>query len=270
MNQELIWNLAITYGSKIMIAIILLFIGFKIANYITKLIKKVLDKATYDETVINFLVPAIRVSLKILVIISIVGYVGPETTSFVAVIGGASFAIGLAFQGSLSNFAGGILLLILKPFKIGDYISVSGIDGTVKSISIFYTYLSTPDNKSEIIPNSTITNSSLTNYSANDTRRLDLKIGVEYNTDIKLVKDAVKIIVEKNDKILKEPAYIVGLSEFGDNSLNFNIKVWVKSEDYWDLFYKVNEDVKDTFNEMNIGFPYPHMDVNIYKNIANN
>ncbi|MEA1975432.1 MAG: mechanosensitive ion channel [Bacillota bacterium] len=266
MTQEVIINYLMLNGIKILGSMIVLFFALKIVNRITKLLKTALIKAKYDETIINFLAPTIRISLKVIVIISIVNYLGVETTSLLAIIGGASFAVGLAFQGSLSNFAGGVLLLILKPFKIGDVVNVNGIAGTVKSISIFYTYLTSFDNKLEIIPNSSITNSSLTNFSANDTRRIAIKIGVEYGTDINLVKEAVKKIVNSNDKILDDPAYFVGLSEFGDSSLNFNIRVWVKTSDYWNVFYQLNEDINNTFNEMEIGFPYPHMDVNLVNN----
>jgi small conductance mechanosensitive channel len=266
MTQKVIVDYLMLNGVKILGSIVVLFFALKIVNHITKLLKKILTKAKYDETVINFLAPTVRISLKVLVVISIVDYLGAKTSSFLAVIGGASFAVGLAFQGSLSNFAGGVLLLILKPFKIGDYVNVNGINGTVKSISIFYTYLTSADNKLEIIPNSSITNSSLTNFNAHNTRRIDFKIGVEYGTDINLVKDAVKKIVSGNDKILDDPSYFVGLSEFGDSSLNFKIRVWVKSSDYWSVFYQLNEDINNTFNEMGIGFPYPHMDVNILKN----
>jgi len=265
MNQEIIMNYLVTYGVKFLIALVILLVGLKISSYLSKVVGKLLKKSKCDETVANFLIPSVKMSLKVLVLIAVITYLGVETTSLVAIIGGASFAVGLAFQGSLSNFAGGVLLLVLKPFKVGDYITVSGISGSVKAISIFYTRLVTPDNKIEIIPNSVVSNSSLTNFSQNDTRRVDFTIGVEYDTDIKLVKEAVKKVVENNDKILENPSYFVGLSEFADSSLNFSIRVWVNSADYWDVYFKMNEDINNVFNEMSIGFPYPHMDVNLIK-----
>ena len=264
--KDVIVNFLITKGVEFIVALLIVFLGFKISNYIIKILEKLLKKSKCDETIANFLIPFSKMALKVLVLISAITYLGVETTSFVAVIGGASFAIGLAFQGSLSNFAGGVLLLVLKPFKVGDYITVSGISGSVKSISIFYTHLATPDNKVEIIPNSIVSNSSLTNFSANDTRRVDLTIGVDYDTDIKLLKNTIKEIIESNEKILSEPSYFIGLSEFADSSLNFSIKFWVKTSDYWDVYYKTNENINEKFNEVGISFPYPHMDVNIIGN----
>ncbi|MDM8533419.1 mechanosensitive ion channel [Clostridiaceae bacterium HSG29] len=265
-SREVIVNFLITKGVAFIVALLIVFVGFKVSNYIVKMLEKLLKKSKCDETIANFLIPFSKMSLKVLVLISVISYLGVVTTSFVAIIGGASFAIGLAFQGSLSNFAGGVLLLILKPFKVGDYINVNGISGTVKSISIFYTHLTTPDNKIEIIPNSMVSNSNLTNFSANNTRRVDLIIGVDYDTDIKLLKNTVKEIIKSNEKILSEPSYFVGLSEFGDSSLNFSIKFWVKTSDYWDVYFKTNENINEKFNEVGISFPYPHMDVNIIGN----
>lgn len=267
-SMDYITNLVITYGTKIIIGLILLFIGFKVANKIASIAKHRLDQKDYDQTLVDFVFPFVRIGLKVLVLLAVIGYLGVQTTSFVAVIGGLSFAIGLAFQGSLANFAGGVLLIVFRPFKVGDFIEVSGHKGTVKSITIFYTYLTTVDNKQIVIPNSTVSNDSLTNFSINSTRRLDLTVGVDYATKIDDMKETIRKIVKKDELILNDPEPVIGLGEYGDNSINFHVKVWVNASDYWTVFYKFQEEIKRTFDAEGIEFPYPHMDVNIYKNIG--
>lgn len=263
-------DILIFNGSKILLALIILYFGFKITNKFTDILNKKLLKKKYDPMIINFSVPMIRVVAKIFLVITLVNFIGIETTSFIAAIGGASFAIGLAFQGSLSNFAGGVLLLILKPFHVGHFIEVGQHKGTVQSISIFYTYLQTFDNKIIVIPNSNVSNDSLINYTANDKRRIDYSIGVDYNTDIDYVKEVIQDIIAVEDGILDLPEPIIGLGEYAASSIVFHIKVWVKTEDYWNVFYRFNENIKRAFNKNGIAFPYPHMDVNIYKDINNN
>jgi len=263
-------DVLVVNGSKILLALVLLYFGFKIINKFTSILNKKLLKKNYDPMIINFTVPLIRISTKVLLSITLVNFIGIETTSFIAAIGGASFAVGLAFQGSLSNFAGGVLLLILKPFSVGHFIEVGQHKGTVQSISIFYTYLQTFDNKIIVIPNSNVSNDSLINYTANDKRRIDYSIGVDYNTDIDYVKEVIAEIIKEEEDILDVPEPIIGLGEYAASAINFHIKVWVKTEDYWTVFYRFNENIKRAFNKKEISFPYPHMDVNIYKDVKNN
>jgi len=257
-------------GSKILLALVILYFGFKIINKFTDLLNRKLLKKKYDPTIINFSIPMFRISAKIFLLVTLVTFVGIPTTSFVAAIGGASFAIGLAFQGSLANFAGGVLLLILKPFSVGHFIEIGKHMGTVQSISIFYTYLQTFDNKIIVIPNSQVSNDSLINYSANQNRRIDFNIGVDYNTDIDFVKEVVQKVIKDDEDILDMPEAIIGLGEYGASSIIFHIKIWVRKENYWIVFYKFNENIKRAFNKNGISFPFPHMDVNIYKDIKNN
>lgn len=257
-------------SGKILLALIILYFGFKIINKLTNVLNKKLLKKKYDPMIINFTIPMTRVGAKIFLALPLINFIGIETTSFIAAIGGASFAVGLAFQGSLSNFAGGVLLLILKPFNVGHFIEVGPHKGTVQSISIFYTYLQTFDNKIIVIPNSSVSNDSLINYTANDKRRIDYNIGVDYDTDIDYVKEIVGEIIKSEDRILDMPEPIIGLGEYGSSAIIFHIKVWVNTEDYWKVYYSFNEDIKRVFNKKGISFPYPHMDVNIYKDVRNN
>lgn len=266
-DYERISDLIILYGGKIIIGLIILFLGFKITNRLVNALEKRLSKKNYDPMIISFAIPMVRISIKVLIGLTVVNFVGVETTSIVAAIGGAGFAVGLAFQGSLSNFAGGILLLVLKPFKVNDYIEVGENKGSVESISIFYTYLRTFDNKRIVIPNSSVTNSSIINYTTHDKRRIDYTIGVDYKTDIEFAKEVIREIIEKDELILNEPQPIIGLGTFGNSSINFDIKLWVSTSDYWTVYYRFNESIKKTFNKNKIEFPYPHMDVNIYKDI---
>lgn len=263
-------NLILVYGMKIFIGLLVLYIGFKITDSVTKKVIKNLKKKKIDETLSSFLEPLMRISLKALILLAVIAYMGIQTTSFVAVIGAASFAVGLAFQGALSNFAGGVLLIILKPFLVGDFIEVAGNKGTVENISIFYTDLRTPDNRVTVVPNSSITSSSLTNFSKKETRRVDLVVGVDYNSDIEEVKATILEMVSKNDKVLNQPEPFVGLGEYGDSSINFYVRLWVNSPDYWTVYFNFQENLKIVFDEKGIEFPYPHMDLNIYKDIKTN
>lgn len=260
-------ELIIIHGAKVLLSLVIIFIGFKVTNRLVSILEKRLKKRKYDPTIINFLIPFSRFGLKIGLLLLIVAFLGEEPTSFVAVIGGASFAIGLAFQGSLANFAGGLLLLLLKPFGVGDYIEVGTYKGKVEAISIFYTYLNTFDNKMIVLPNSKVSNDSLVNYTANNIRRIDLKIGVAYDTEIDYLKNVVSEIISSDPQILETPEPIIGLGEYGGSSLNFDIKVWVNTETYWPVYYRLNESIKKKFDEKKIEFPYPHMDINVYKDV---
>lgn len=263
-------NVVILYGSKVVIGLVLLWIGFKVANYAVKKLGNFLDKKRVDETIKRFMIPLARITLKGLLVLALVNYMGIETTSVVALVGAAGFAIGLAFQGALSNFAGGVLLIVLKPFVVGDFIEVAGHKGTVENISIFYTDLITPDNRMTVIPNSSITSSSLTNYSKLSTRRVDLVVGVAYESDVKEVKEVILEMINENEAVLDSPAPFVGIGEYADSSINFNVRLWVNSQDYWKVYYDFQNNVKDVFESKGIEFPYPHIDLNIYKDVKVN
>jgi len=262
-----IMNFIIVNAINVIIGLLVLYIGFKITDKVTEKIIVGMEKKKIDETLSQFLQPIIKLSLKGLIVLTAITVIGVETTAFIAVIGGAAFAIGLAFQGALSNFAGGILLIVLRPFKVGDFVEVDGDKGTVENINIFYTYLRTPDNKVTVVPNSNASNTSLTNFSAKETRRVDLVVGVDYDSDIQEVKSTILEMVNKNDKVLSLPEPFVGLGEYGDSSINFYVRLWVNSLDYWSVFFDFQENLKVEFDAKGIEFPYPHMDLNIYKDI---
>lgn len=251
------------YALQALYVIVVLIIGLRIIKYIAKKIKKGLDKTSLDETLKPFLVSLTRNMLKILLILSIIKMVGVDITSFVAIIGAASFAVGLAFQGTLANFSGGVLLLTLRPFKVGDFIEAIGYSGTVESIQIFTTTLVTPDNRVILIPNGGLSNTSIINYSVKSTRRVDLSFGVGYEVDILKAKEVLLDIIQKHDDIQNKPEPFVKVSEHGDSAVFFVVRVWAKSADYWTVYFDLLEQVKIRFDEEKISIPYPQMDVHI-------
>ena len=263
MKLAVLQELAILYGQKLIFALITLFVGLKLIKYVVKLIDKSLQKTKLDKSIHTFLRSLTRTVLKILLFISIATQLGAHTTSFVAILGSAGLAVGLALQGSLANFAGGVLILLLKPFKVGDFIEAAGYMGTVEEIQVFYTILNTPDNRVVTIPNSNLSNNSTVNYSTKDTRRVDLVFGVGYEDDIFKVKEVLNRVVNAHEMILKSPAPMIKLSEHADSCVNFIVRVWCKSENYWDIHFDLLETVKLEFDKENINIPYPQMDVNI-------
>lgn len=254
-----------TYGLPLLWAIVILILGRFVAKIITSIFKKWANKAKFDPTVVRFFANILYFALIALVIIAALDKVGVNTTSFAAVIAAAGLAIGLALQGSLSNFASGVMLIIFRPFKVGDYVNVGGVGGSVEEIEIFTTKLITPDNKVVIIPNGQITTSSITNFSANDTRRVDLVVGVSYDDDIRKVRQVLTDIINGDERILKEPAVTIAVLEMADSSVNFAVRPWVKSEDYWGVFFDLQEKIKIRFDEENITIPYPQTDIHIKK-----
>ena len=226
---------------------------------------KVLRKREVDETLIKFSVSLVKVALITFVIISAASQVGIQTASFVAVIGAAGLAIGFALQGSLSNLAAGVMLIIFKPVKVGDFIEGGGATGSVESVGIFVTTLNTPDNKVVFIPNSTLTGGNITNYSAKDTRRVDMVFGVGYSDDIDKAKNVIQSVLNNDSRILKEPAPQVVVSELGDSSVNFNVRPWVNKTDYWGVYFDTTEQIKKKFDEQNISIPFPQRDVHLYQ-----
>lgn len=249
------------YGLKIIGAILIWIIGSWVIKKVKRLLIKAMDKLEYDESLEKFISNLIVGMLKILLVVVILGNLGVETTSFAAVLAAGGLAIGLALQGSLSNFAGGVLLLIFKPYKIGDYIEAQGESGTVKEIEIFTTKLNTPDNKEVIIPNGVLSNGNITNYSTEKTRRIDIVMGVSYDADIKQTKDILLKILTDHPKVLKNPAPILVLGELADSSVNYKMRPWVLSGDYWDVYSEVLETSKIELDKAGIEIPYPQRDV---------
>lgn len=266
-NFEKVIDTITTNSMKLIIGLLVLLIGFKVIKKIVNKFVLFLEKREIDITLIRFLESLIGTGLKVLLALTIlVGYWGIELTGLTAILTSAGVAIGLALQGSLSNFAGGFIILLIRPFKVGDYIETGIYDGTVEQIGLFYTQLTTIDNKLILIPNGTLSNGSLINYSAKENRRVDMTFSVGYENDVTKVKNVLIDIINKNKLILDEPEKFVGISAHGPSSVDFMIKVWCKTEDYWTIHFDLLEQVKIRFDEENISIPYPQMDVH-FKNI---
>jgi small conductance mechanosensitive channel len=255
------------YGLKVLGAIATLVIGVWFARWLARIAGKVLDKRNVEPTLTKFAISLVKITLITFVIVSAIGQVGVATTSFVAIIGAAGLAIGFALQGSLSNFASGVMLIIIfKPVKVGDYIEGGGAAGSVEVIGIFVTTLVTPDNKVIYIPNSGLTGSNITNYSAKDTRRVDMVFGVGYSDDIDKAKSAIQAVLGADSRILKDPAPQIVVSELADSSVNFNVRPWVNSTDYWGVYWDITEQIKKKFDDQNISIPFPQRDIHMFQN----
>jgi len=254
----------IGYGTKLIVFILGLYIGMKVIKNAVYLVKKALNKQHFDKTLTKFLMSIVEIVLKVLLILSLIQYVGIPTTSFVAILASAGLAIGMALSGTLQNFAGGAMLLALRPFKVGDYVELAGYAGTVDSIQIFSTILTTPDNKKVIIPNSECSNSSMINYSSTGKRRVDLTIGIGYNDDIDHAKKTLQKIIDENKKVIDRDDSLIAVSNLGDNSVDLVLRIWVKGPDYWDVYFETLETIKKTFDKEGISFPFPQRDVHIY------
>ncbi|MBM5573050.1 mechanosensitive ion channel family protein [Deefgea sp. CFH1-16] len=252
---------AISYAPKLLSALIALFIGWKLIGVASQLLEKMLTRSNVEATLKHFLGSLANVALKALLLISAASMIGIETTSFIAILGAAGLAIGLALQGSLSNFAGGVLILMFKPFKAGDYIEAQGQAGTVEGIQIFTTRLRTPDNKLIVIPNGPLANGNLTNYSAMPTRRVDFVFGVGYDDDIDHTRAVILSVLNQDCRIHSDPAPLVVVASLGESSVNFTVRVWTNSEDYWPVFFDTTEKVKKAFDAAKISIPYPQRTV---------
>ncbi len=259
-------DLGIEYGPKLIGAIIVLIIGLWVVKIITKGVSKLMNKKKIDSSLASFVKSLTNILLKLLLVISVMGMVGIEMTSFIAILGAAGLAIGMALSGTLQNFAGGVMILIFKPFKIGDFIEAQGYIGTVSEIQLFNTILKTLDNKTVIIPNGGLSTSSMINYSTEPERRVDWTFGIGYGDDIDKAKSVIFKLIEADNRILKEPEPFVAVSELGDSSVNFAVRVWVKSENYWGVFFDMNEAIYKTFNSEGLNIPYPQMDVHLHNN----
>ncbi len=257
-------ELAVQYGLQLLAAIAIFIVGKMVAKWIRKLVTRVMKKAEIDQIIIGFTSNIAYIAVLAFVIVAALGQLGIQTTSFIAILGAAGLAVGLALQGSLANFAAGFLMIIFRPFKVGDFVEAAGVSGSVQSIQIFTTTLITPDNKTIIIPNGKIGNDNIINYSTQANRRVDLTVGVAYDADLKQVRSELEDIVSTDDRILDDPAHQIAVSELADNSVNFVVRLWVKSEDYWGVFFDTNESVKVRFDDAGIGIPFPPRVVHLY------
>jgi small conductance mechanosensitive channel len=243
-------------------------IGRWVAKMLTNMVRRMLRRTDMEDTLEKFLCNLLYAVLLTVVVIAAINQLGVQTTSLLAILGAAGLAVGLALQGSLSNFAAGVLIVAFRPYKVGDFIEGGGVAGTVEEVQIFTTVLKSPDNKKIIIPNSQIMISEITNYSANETRRVDLVIGCGYDDDLDKVRQILNDIIGADDRVLEEPAPMIAVSELGDSSVNFVVRPWVKSADYWGVHCDLTEQVKKRFDQEGISIPYPQRDVHVYKHSA--
>ena len=264
---EKLYEWVITRGVNVFFGIIFLSIGWKVINKTLKRIRRILESKNADQTITRFLDNVMNVTLKTVLIIIILQYIGVNLTGLTTIVASAGVALSLALKGSLANLAGGVIILVARPFYVGDFIETTEHSGVVEKISIFYTYLVTFDNKQILIPNGILTDSSIVNYSSKEIRRVDLTFSVAYEEDVIRVKNVLINILKKNELVLEEPEFFVGISMHGDSAINFIVKAWCKTEDYWTVYYDLLETVKIKFDEEGISIPYPQMDLHVKKNI---
>lgn len=258
-----IYEYIATYGLSVLAAVVIFIVGRWIAKLISKLVGKGMTKAKVEKTLVNFVQNLCYIALLVFVIIAALSKLGIQTASFIAIVGAAGLAVGLALQGSLANFASGVLMLIFKPFKVGDFIEVAGAKGTVKQIQIFNTILASPDNVRVIIPNAQVTGGNIMNYTVNGTRRVDLVVGVSYEDDLKKAQKVIERVLAEDDRILKDPPATVAVSELGDSSVNFVVRPWIKAADYWNVYFDVTAQVKLSLDKNGISIPYPQHDIHM-------
>ena len=260
MNETLI-----EIGQNILFAVLILLAGIWLAKRIKNWTRNLMTKSGMDIMLAAFLSNIAHVLLITFVIIAALGQLGIQTTSLIAIVGAAGLAVGFALQNSLSNFASGVMIIAFRPFKVGDFIEAGGVGGVVEEILIFSTQMKTGDNKTIIVPNSSITGSTITNYSTKDTRRIDMTFGIGYGDDIKKAKDLLQDIIDKDERILKDPVPVIAVAELGDSSVNFIVRPWVNSADYWNVYWDTMETVKLRFDAENISIPYPQRDVHLHQ-----
>jgi len=258
-------DILIQYGVNIISAILILFIGNILVKMLAGSVTKILNKKAMDHAVVEFIHGLVRYLLFVIVLIAALGRVGVETASVVAVIGAAGLAVGLALQGSLSNFAAGILIVAFRPFKSGDYVEVAGVAGSVETIQIFQTILKTPDNKMVVVPNSSVIGGAIVNYSRHPTRRIDLVIGVSYNANLKKTKEVLNEVVTNDSRVLHDLGTTIAVHELADSSVNFVVRPWVKTEHYWPVYWDLMQHIKEALDDNHIDIPFPQMDLHVNK-----
>lgn len=252
-------------GINIAIALAIFYVGKLVVSLVVRGIRKVMQAQEVDKTLETFIANLVRMVLMVVVIIAAIGQIGIQTTSFIAIFGAAGLAVGLALQGSLSNFASGVLIVLFRPYRVGDFVEAAGIAGSVVEVQILTTVLKTGDNKQIIVPNSQIMDSIITNYSANPTRRVDMVVGVSYDDDLDKVRATLEELIAADDRILDDPAPTIAVSELADSSVNFVVRPWVNSADYWGVMFDLTEAIKKRFDKEGISFPFPQQDVHVYK-----
>ena len=257
-------DLGISVGSKILLAIVVFLVGRWIVRRLNKLLAKILEKRHVEASLSTFVKSLVNITLTLLLIIVVIGVLGIETSSFIALFASAGVAIGMALSGTLQNFAGGVMILLFKPFKVGDTIEAQGQSGTVREIQIFNTILATPDNKIIIIPNGGLSTGLMKNYSREATRRVDWEFGIAYGDDYTKAKAVIARLLDADGRVLKDPAYFIALTSLGESSLNIVVRAWVNAGDYWGVYFDMNEKVYKTFAEENLNIPFPQLDVHLH------
>ena len=258
-------DLGISVGSKILLAIVVFLVGRWIVRRLNKLLAKILEKRHVEASLSTFVKSLVNITLTLLLIIVVIGVLGIETSSFIALFASAGVAIGMALSGTLQNFAGGVMILLFKPFKVGDTIEAQGQSGTVREIQIFNTILATPDNKIIIIPNGGLSTGLMKNYSREATRRVDWEFGIDYGDDYTKAKAVIARLLDADGRVLKDPAYFIALTSLGESSVNIVVRAWVNAGDYWGVYFDMNEKVYKTFAEENLNIPFPQLDVHLHK-----
>ncbi|HAH73172.1 mechanosensitive ion channel family protein [Butyricimonas virosa] len=256
-------DLGISVGSKILLAIVVFLVGRWIVRRLNKLLAKILEKRHVEASLSTFVKSLVNITLTLLLIIVVIGVLGIETSSFIALFASAGVAIGMALSGTLQNFAGGVMILLFKPFKVGDTIEAQGQTGTVREIQIFNTILATPDNKIIIIPNGGLSTGLMKNYSKEATRRVDWEFGIAYGDDYTKAKAVIARLLDADGRVLKDPAYFIALTSLGESSVNIVVRAWVNAGDYWGVYFDMNEKVYKTFAEENLNIPFPQLDVHL-------
>jgi len=262
---ERLYGLFVRYGMKLVLAIVVLVAGLIVIRWITRAFVRLMKKGNVNPSLVPFLKTLTNILLKVMLVISVMGMVGIEMTSFIAILGAAGLAVGLALSGTLQNFAGGVMILIFKPFKVGDVIEAQGHTGKVKDLRIFNTILLTPDNKTIILPNGGLSTGSMINFSTESRRRVDMTFGIGYGDDATKAREVLMKLIEADDRILKDPEPFIALSELGDSSVNFVVRVWVEAADYWGVYFDMQEKVYNTFAKEGLNIPFPQMDVHLHQ-----
>ncbi len=258
-------GLGVDFAIDLFTAIVIFYVGRLIARGFSNGVRKLMRSRQLDKILETFVSNLVYWTLMAFVIIATIGQLGVQTTSLIALVGAAGLAIGLALQGSLANFAAGVLIVMFRPYKVGDWIEAAGVSGSVVQVQILTTILKTGDNKQVIVPNSEIMGSIITNYSANDTRRVDLTVGVSYDDDLDKVRSTIQELVDADERILKDPACQIVVSELADSSVNFAVRPWVKTADYWSVYFDLTEAIKKRFDKEGISFPFPQQDVHLHR-----
>ncbi len=258
-------ELILTYGPRLIGALITLIVGWWIISIIRNTLRKRFEKRNMEPSLRGFLNSMIGITLKILLLVSVVGMMGVQMTSFIAILGAAGLAVGMALSGTLQNFAGGVIILLFKPFKVGDYIEAQGYSGSVNEIQIFNTILKTPDNKTIIIPNGGLSTNSMTNYSTEPRRRVDFVFRIGYGDDVDQARSVIKSLIEADDRILNDPEPFIAVSELADSSVNLVVRVWAEASNYWGIHFDMHEKVYKAFDKEGLNIPFPQMDVHVHK-----